>query len=77
MNSFKQSIIECLCQPAHPIEMDYYYDAGERDGPNQYIIEVASIDDWQVFGFIDDMAIRTHRVESGPVGPEDGHGRPR
>jgi hypothetical protein len=77
MNGFKQSIIERLRQPAHPIEMDYYYDAGERDGPNQYIVEVESIDDWRVFGFIDDTAVRTCRVGSGPVGPEDGPGRPR
>jgi hypothetical protein len=38
--------------------MDYYSYAEERAGPNQYIAGVAFIDDWRVFGFIDDTAIR-------------------
>ena len=57
--------------------MEYYNDMEENQRPNEYVIEIESIDDWQVFGFIDDMAIRTFRVRSGPVGPEDGPGRPR
>ena len=77
LNNFKQLIIDRLRQPAHPREMDYFYDMGERLPANHYIIDVASVDDWQVIGFIDDTAVRSCRPGSGPVGPEDGPGRPR
>jgi hypothetical protein len=44
---------------------------------DHYIINVESVDDWRVIGFIDDTAVRSRRPGSGPVGPEDGPGRPR
>jgi hypothetical protein len=34
--------------------MEYYNDMEENQRPNEYVIEIESIDDWQVFGFIDD-----------------------
>jgi hypothetical protein len=55
----------------------FFNDIGERLPANQYIIDVESVDDWQVIGFIDDTAVRSCRPGSGPVGPEDGPGRPR
>ncbi len=57
INNFKQMIVGHLRQPAHPRELDYYYDMGERLPANQYVIDVASIDDWRVMGFIDDTAV--------------------
>jgi hypothetical protein len=77
INNLKQLIIDRLCKPAHPREMEYYHDLGERHPPNEYIIEVDSVDDWRVFGFIDDTGVRTCRPGSGPVGLEEGPGRPR
>ncbi len=77
VNSYKQLIIDHLRQPAHPREMDYYYDMGERLPANHYIIDVAHVDDWRVIGFIDDTAVRSCRPGSGPDGPEEGPGRPR
>lgn len=40
---------------------------------NQYIIDVESVDDWQVIGFIDDTAVRSCRPGYGPVGPGRPH----
>jgi hypothetical protein len=77
INSFKQLIIDRLRQPDHPREMDYYYDMGDRLPPNDYIIDVDSVDDWRVIGFIDNTNVRSCRPGSGPVGPDDGPGRPR
>ncbi len=70
LDNFKQMIIDHLAKPAHFIEMEYY-------APNQYVIQLDSVDDWRVFGFIDDTAVRTCRPGSGPIGPDDGPGRPR
>ncbi len=76
INNFKQMIVDRLWQPAHPREMDFYHDMGARIPADQYIIDVESVDDWRVKGFIDDTAVRSCRPGSGPVGPEVGHGRP-
>jgi hypothetical protein len=76
LDNFKHIIIDHLAKPAHSIEMEYYNDIGVIDPPNQYVIQIDSVDDWRVFGFIDDMAVRTCRPGSGPVGPEDDPGRP-
>ncbi len=76
MQNFKQMIIDCLAQPAHTIEVDYYHDLGEQGPACQYIIQIDSVDDWYMFGFINDMTVRTCRPGSGPVGPRDGPGRP-
>ncbi len=46
INNFKQMIIDRLRQPAHPREMDFFHDIGERLPANQYIIDVESVDDW-------------------------------
>ncbi len=70
-------IVDRLWQPAHQREKGYYYDMVERLPANQYIVDVESVDDWQVMGFIDDTAERSCRPGSGPVGPEDGPVRPR
>jgi hypothetical protein len=70
--SYKQMIIDHLAPPAHPIEVDYYYDLGEQGPAHQYIIHIDSVDDWCVFGLIKDMVVRTCRLGSGPVGPGDG-----
>jgi hypothetical protein len=75
--SFNQIIIDHLAQPAHPIKIDDYYDLGEQGPARQYIIHIDSVNDWCVSGFINDLAVRTCRPGSGPVGPGDGPGRPR
>jgi hypothetical protein len=77
INNFKQMIIDCLCKPAHHREMEYLNDLGERNPPDHYIIDVDSVDDWHVFGFINDTGVRTCHPGSGPVGPEEGPGCPR
>jgi hypothetical protein len=77
LNSYKQLIVDCLRQPAHPREMDYYYDMGEQLPANHCIIAVASVGDWWIIGFINDRAIRSCHPVSGPVEPEHGPGRPR
>ena len=41
------------------------------------MIDVESVDDWRVFGFIDDTGVQTCRPGSGPVGLNEGPGRPR
>jgi hypothetical protein len=45
IDNFKQSIIDRLRQPAHPIEMEYYNDIGGNARPNEYIIDIESTDD--------------------------------
>ncbi len=77
MQHFKQLIVDHLAQPAHTIEVDYYHDLGEQGAVHQYIILIDSVDDWHMFGFIDDTAVRTCQPGSGPVGQGDGPGRPR
>jgi hypothetical protein len=76
VQNFKQMIVDHLAQPAHTIEVDYYRDLGKQATAHQYIIQIVSVDDWRVFGFINDTAVRTCRPGSGPAGPGDGPGRP-
>ncbi len=57
LNSFKQLIIEHLRQLAHPREMDFYFDIGERLPANHYIIDIVNVDDWRVIRFIYGTAV--------------------
>jgi hypothetical protein len=59
LDNFKQMTMDHLAKPANSTEMEYCNDFGEVDGANQYIIHVDAGGDWHVFGFIDDMALRT------------------
>jgi hypothetical protein len=39
--------------------MEYYNDIGAVDQPNQCVIQIVSVDDQRMLGFIDDTAART------------------
>jgi hypothetical protein len=69
IQEFKKAILDCLAQPAHPIELDF----DEGLAHQQYIIQ-CPIECWQVLGFLDDTNVRTCRPGSGPVGNRDGSG---
>jgi len=77
IQNFKQNIVDRLRKPAHRREMEYFNDLGQRYLADHYIVDVESVDDWRVFGFIDDTNIRTCRPGSGPVGVQGGPGLPR
>jgi hypothetical protein len=72
IQDFKKAILDRLAKPAHPIKLDFDDDLAHP----QYVIQ-CPIECWRVFGFIDDTNIRTYRPGSGPVGNNDGPGRPR
>jgi hypothetical protein len=72
VEDFKKAILDRLAQPAHPIELDY----DDELAHPRFIIQ-CPIENWRVFGFLDDTNVRTCRPGSGPVGNRDGPGRPR
>ncbi len=74
--NFKQAILDRLAQPAHPIEIEYFEEEGIDFDREEFVIH-CPLDAWRVFGFLDDTAVRTCRPGSGPVGDDDGPGRPR
>jgi len=76
MQHFKQLVVERLRKPAHSRELEFYNDLGERNSAEHYVIDVESVDDWCVFGFIDDTGVQTCRLGSGPDGLNEGPGRP-
>jgi hypothetical protein len=39
------------------------------------VIDLESVDDWRIWGFIDDTGVQTCQSRSGPVGLEEGPGR--
>jgi len=75
IDNFKQVILDRLAQPAHPIERERF-DADGHPERAQYVVH-CPLESWRVYGFIDDTAVRTCRPGSGPIGPDEGPGRPR
>jgi hypothetical protein len=75
IDEFKQAILDRLAQPAHPIEREFFDDIGHPERA-QFIVQ-CPLDFWRVYGFLDDTNVRTCRPGSGPVGPDEGPGRPR
>ncbi len=52
------------------------FDADGHPERAQYVVH-CPLESWRVYGFIDDTAVRTCRPGSGPIGPDEGPGRPR
>ena len=75
MENFKWVILECLAQPAHPIEKERF-DADGHPERAQYVVH-CPLESWRVYGFIDDTAVRTCRPGSGQFGPVEGPECPR
>jgi hypothetical protein len=72
MENFKWVILECLAQPAHPIERERF-DADGHPGRAKYVIH-CELESWRVYGFLDDTAVHTGRPSFGPIGPDKGPG---
>ena len=75
LDEFKQAILNRLAQPAHPIEQELFNLDGHPERA-QYVLH-CDPEHWRIFGFLDDTNVRSCRLGSGPVGPEEGAGRPR
>ncbi len=64
IEDFKQAILACLAQPAHPIKQNDFDDMGHPERGN-YVIN-CPIKHWSIFGFLDDTRICKCQPGSGP-----------
>ena len=56
--------------------LQYFEDEGIDFDHEEFVIQ-CPLESWHVFEFLDDTAVRTCRPGSGPVGDDNGPGRPR
>ncbi len=54
--NFNQAILDCLAQPAHPIEMEYFDDEGINFDCEELVIH-CPLESSHVFGFFYDTAV--------------------